>query len=123
MPVIPPEALLIHIRGAVETIAEPADQQLEECLNGPIQVPVDEIFQSLGDMVPLFFERLKESGLLDPELERSLLGLMAYFDHMRSLDHPRLWEYEGLDEPEWEEARRRARRTLRLFPPEQQTAP
>ena len=27
------------------------------------QIPVDETFQSLGDMVPLLFERLKDSGL------------------------------------------------------------
>jgi hypothetical protein len=116
MAVVSQKALLSQIRDAVETIAEPADRQLEWCLNGPIQVPVDEIFQNLGMMVPLFSPRLKEAGLLDPEVERLLLDLMSYFDHMGSLEHPRLWEDEGLDEPEWEEARRRARHLLPLLP-------
>jgi hypothetical protein len=116
MPVVSPETLLSQIRDAVETVAKPADRQLEWCLEGPIAVPVDEIFQSLGMTVPLFFPRLKEAGLLDPEVERLLLDLMSYFDHMRRLQHPRLWEDEGLDEPEWEEARRQARHILPLLP-------
>lgn len=102
--------------GSLEVVAEPADRQLAWCVEGRISVPVDEIFQNLGMTVPLFFPRLKEAGLLDPKVELGLLDLMACFDHMRSLAHPRLWEDEGLDEPEWEEARRRARRLLPLLP-------
>jgi hypothetical protein len=105
-----PQQLLGQLRDTVAIVAAPAEEQLVWCLGS--RFPVDEIPQSLGDMVPGWFERLREHNLLSPEAEGQLLDLTSYFDHMHALKKRELWQDEGLALPEWEVARERARRIL-----------
>ena len=80
--------------------------------NGRISVPVDEIPQNLEGAAFTHRPRLREAGLLSPLADARINDLLAYFDHMRALGRPSLWQDEGLDEPEWAVARSKASEAL-----------
>ena len=110
-----PEALLEQLRGSLEDVASPSEIQLAWCKTGRIWVPVDEIFQSLEDVAFTHRPRLREAGLLPLDADALIDELLDWFTSMRSLDHPILWDDAGLDEPEWEVARSKARQVLEVL--------
>ena len=84
-------------------------------------MPVDEIMQGFTDVVPMFFARTEDAGLLQPEDKEALLRISRHFDEMwgenvQAKDED-LWTEAGLERPEWAEVRRLAQEALRLMQP------
>jgi hypothetical protein len=105
---------LAALRGDLEVVASPAESQLGWCADH--HCPVDEIFQSLEDMLivlPGAFDIRGASA--SPVLQERLNHLTAWIQTMRELSNWDLWQPAGLQAPEWEEARSRARSALQLF--------
>lgn len=103
--------------GATELVATSPTEQAAWCER--FNMPVDEIMQSFTDIVPMFFARTEEAGLLLPEDREALLRVKRHFGEMwgedvQAKDHD-LWTEEGLVRPEWAEARRLAREALDLI--------
>jgi hypothetical protein len=112
---VSPEVLLDQLRTELQLVAAPSQDLLAWCRNGSVPVPVDEIPQSLEMVAFTHRPLLRASDLLGLQADDRIDDLLAYFDHMRALVRPILWQDEGLDEPEWEVARSKARQVLQIL--------
>jgi RNAse (barnase) inhibitor barstar len=110
---ITPGELHKQLMEAVEVVAATAEAQQQWC--NTHGYPVDEIPQNLEDCVPAWFSRLTPAGMLDDRVRAALLELNSFFGVMRERSKPILWQYQGLGEPEWAEARRRASTAIALM--------
>jgi hypothetical protein len=113
--IVSPETLLGQLWAQLEVVAASSKNQLAWCLNCQIAVPVDEIPQLLDQIAFTHRSRISEAGLLPTAADAGIDDLLDWFSSMRSLDHPILWDDAGLDEPEWEVARSKARSVLAVL--------
>ncbi len=102
---------------ATEIVAASPKEQVAWCEER--NMPVDEIIQGFTDIVPMFFARTEEAGLLQPEDKEALQRISRHFDEMwgenvQAKDDD-LWTEAGLERPEWAEVRRLAQEALRLM--------
>jgi hypothetical protein len=114
---VPATVLMDSMIGATELVAASAESQRAWC--DQTMMPIDEIMQGFTDIVPIFFARTKEAGLLGSEAENALSDVSHHFEEMWNQHERALWLEAGLERPEWVEARRLAQRALFLLDPRQ----
>jgi hypothetical protein len=108
------EEWLAGLREDLEVVAAPADSQLRWCSEHAW--PVDEIFQTLEDTLIVLAGAFRiRDATASPFLHERLALLTSWIETMRERSSWELWQPEGLQAPEWEEARSRARYVLQLF--------
>lgn len=117
------EALYNQLREMVAILAAPAEEQISYLL-ATHSAPVDELYQQLDESIPSWFPRLRRHGLVNEEIEGSLVRLDDALEKMMDLDDPDLWEDGALsDRQEWKHIREIAGSTLALIGPPKEIPP
>lgn len=110
---VSPGELFNQLRETVAILAASAQEQ-RQFLAAGVPAPVDDLFVQLDMIVPSWFEKLEEHGLLDRAAEAAIMSLYSQLGQMSRSGDSALWASEDAlpTRPEWEQVRELARRAL-----------